>query len=194
MVQVEINDEVVEAKLGERLLNIARRNGSHIGFYCDGHGLCTMCECKVLSGADQLSTPNETEHVWLNEERLAAGYRLGCQTALRGAGPVRVLTRAEEIRRQLGAVLSPPAGTTAAGNLRPLLDNLGAVGWQHIGRWPANLLHGWRRNGLIKLFWPVNDLNLLIEDTARITRRQLAADRAQIGAAPEPPRLSGPEV
>jgi ferredoxin len=186
VVQVEINDEVTEAKLGERLLAVARRNASHIGFYCDGNGLCTMCECKILSGAEQLNEPNDVEHTWLNAERLADGYRLGCQAALRGIGPVRVLTRAEEMRRQLDAVLNPPAGTTAVENLRPLLANIAAVNWQHIGRWPANLLSGIRRLGFVGVLWPVTDLRLLVDDTARVTRRLLpAADRKALTAAPD---------
>ncbi|MBX0327338.1 (2Fe-2S)-binding protein [Oscillochloris sp. ZM17-4] len=178
LIKVEINDEVVEAQLGERLLDIARRNASHIGFYCDGNGLCTMCECKVLSGADQLNPPNATEHVWLSEERLADGYRLGCQAALRGAKPVQVLTRAEEMRRQFNAVMAPPAGTNAADNLRPLLANIAAVNWQHIGRWPFNLLSSMRRLGLLTVLWPVTDMKQLIDDTVRITRRQSAPERA----------------
>jgi ferredoxin len=176
--KVEINDEAVEARLGERLLDVARRNASHIGFYCDGNGLCTMCECKVLSGADQLNPPNATEQVWLNEERLADGYRLGCQAALRGVGPVQVLTRAEEMRRQLNAVLSPPAGTSAADNLRPLLANVAAVNWQHIGRWPTNLLSSISRLGLFTVLWPVTNLNQLVDDTVRVTRRQITTTQA----------------
>ncbi len=187
MLQVEMNDEVFEAKLGERLVSVARRNAAHIGFYCDGNGLCTLCECHVLSGADQLNEPTEVEHTWLTDDRLAEGYRLGCQMSLRGIGRVRVLTRAEEMRRQLDAVLSPPAGTTALENLRPLLDNIVAMNWQHIGRWPANLVDGFQRLGLVALFWPFADLNLLISDTVRITQRLLAADSPSVAAAEQKP-------
>ncbi|MEI7772419.1 MAG: 2Fe-2S iron-sulfur cluster-binding protein, partial [Chloroflexales bacterium] len=175
IIKVEINDEVVDATIGERLLAVARRNASHIGFYCDGNGLCTMCECKVLSGADQLNPPTEVEHVWLSDDRMAAGYRLGCQASLRGVGSVHVLTRAEEMRRQLDAVLAPPAGTTASENLRPLLANIAAVNWQHIGRWPSNLLQSMRRLGIVAVFWPFTDLSRLIDDTVQITRHLLAA-------------------
>jgi ferredoxin len=184
MVQVEINDEAIEAKLGERLLAIARRNASHIGFGCDGNGLCTMCECKILAGADQLNEPTDVEHTWLTNDRMSAGYRLGCQAALRGVGPVHVLTRAEEMRRQLDAVISPPAGTTASDNLRPLLTNIAAMNWQHIGRWPTNLLQSMRRLGLAAVLWPVTDLNLLVDDTVRITRHLLATNGSR-GIAPE---------
>ncbi len=175
MVQVEINDESTDAKLGERIVAIARRNASHIGFYCDGSGICTMCECKVLSGADQLNEPTEVEHTWLTDERLAQGYRLGCQASLRGTGPVQVLTRAEEMRRQCDALLNPPAGTTPADHLQGLLDNIAAINWQHIGRWPFNLLSSINRIGLYSVLWPITNLNLLIDDTVRITQRMLDA-------------------
>ncbi|NNJ09620.1 (2Fe-2S)-binding protein [Chloroflexales bacterium ZM16-3] len=191
VIKVEINDEVMDAQLGERVLAVARRNASHIGFYCDGNGLCTMCECKVLSGADQLNEPTETEHTWLTEERMAEGYRLGCQMSLRGAGSVRVLTRAEEMRRQLDAVLSPPPGTTVSENMRPLLANIAAVNWQHIGRWPANLLTSMSRLGLFTVLWPVTDLNHLLDDTVRITRRLLAVSDGS-GAPEERPAASDP--
>jgi len=171
MVQVEINDEVTDAKLGERLVAIARRNASHIGFYCDGSGICTMCECKVLSGADQLNEPTEIEHTWLSNERIADGYRLGCQAALRGVGPVRLLTRAEEMRRQFNAVLCPPEGTTSADHVGPLLANIAAVNWQHIGLWPGNLLQSIGRLGVFSVLWPITNLNQLLDDTLRITQR-----------------------
>lgn len=195
MAQVEINDEMMQAKMGERLLDIARRNAAHIGFYCDGNGLCTMCECRILSGAEQLNPPTEAEKVWLPAERMAEGYRLGCQAALRGPGPVRALTRAEELRRQLGDVLSPPPGTTAGENLRPFLRNLAEVNWQHIGTFPFNLLRTLGRLGPVKFLWPLEDAGKFIDDTLRITRRQASggAPLAERPALPaEPAALPAP--
>jgi ferredoxin len=173
MVTVEINDETMEAQLGERLLDVARRNAAHIGFYCDGLGLCTTCECRILEGGDQLSPVNEVERTWLPEQRLQDGYRLGCQAGLRGPGQVRVLTRAEELRRQVNAVVAPPAGTTTGDNLRPLLANLAMINWEHIGTFPFNLLRTMQRIGPIRMLFPVQNLNRLVDDTVRITRRML---------------------
>jgi ferredoxin len=189
MVQVEINDEWMEAQLGERLLTIARRNAAHIGFYCDGNGLCTMCECRILSGADQLNPPTEAERTWLPTARLADGYRLGCQAALRGPGPVRALTRAEELRRQLLAVLNPPPGTSAAENLRPFLSNVAMVNWEHIGTFPFNLLRTLNRLGPVRFLWPVEDLNVFVRDTLRITQRMLRGGQPLTVKVVEPPSL-----
>jgi ferredoxin len=177
MPQVEINDEMMEAKLGETLLSVARRHAAHIGFYCDGNGLCTMCECRIISGADQLSPVTEAERTWLPTARMEDGYRLGCQASVRGNGPIRALTRAEELRRQLNAVLSPPVGTTSSENLRPLLANFAMVNWEHIGTWPFNLLRTLQRLGPVRFLWPVNNMELLIRDTRRITERMLDGGR-----------------
>ncbi|WP_129677391.1 2Fe-2S iron-sulfur cluster-binding protein [Candidatus Chloroploca sp. Khr17] len=185
-IQVEINDEMMEAKPGELLLSVARRNAAHIGFYCDGYGLCTMCECRILSGADQLNPPTEAEHTWLPPERMAEGYRLGCQTSLRGAGPVKVLTRAEELRRQFGAVLRPPAGTTTTDNLGPFAANVAMVNWEHIGTFPFNLFRTLRRIGPVKVLLPVRDLNLFVNDTVRITQRMIEDASKPIPAPAKP--------
>ncbi|NJN15626.1 MAG: (2Fe-2S)-binding protein [Oscillochloris sp.] len=190
MVQIEINDEVMEAQLGERLLNIARRNDAHIGFYCDGNGLCTTCECRILSGADQLNPPTEAELTWLPPERRADGYRLGCQAALRGRGDVRVLTRAEELRRQLGAVLSPPPGTTVSQNLGPFIRNVAMINWEHIGTFPFNLLRTMGRIGPFKMLWPVEDMGLLVRDTTRITQRMLNGGQRALPVEKAPPALT----
>jgi ferredoxin len=168
----------MEAQPGERLLDVARRNAAHIGFYCDGQGMCTTCECRILAGADQLSELNEIEQTWLPAARVNDGYRLGCQASLRGPGPVRVLTRAEELRRQLDAVLNPPPGTTVTDNLRPLLSNLAMINWEHIGTFPFNILRSLARLGPVRLLWPIVDLRLFVDDTVRITRRMLDANRA----------------
>lgn len=174
MPQVEINDEIMEAKLGEPLLTVARRNAAHIGFGCDGNGLCTMCECRVLEGGDQLSPLNKAEQAWLPEARVADGYRLACQASVRGKGPIRVVTRAEELRRQLGALLNPPDGTTSADQLRPLLTNVVMINWEHLGRWPFNLLSTFQRLGPVRFLWPFNDMNQFLRDTVRVSERMLA--------------------
>jgi ferredoxin len=189
MPQVEINDEKMEAKLGEPLLTIARRHAAHIGFYCDGNGLCTMCECRIIEGADQLSPVTEAERTWLPTARMDDGYRLGCQASLRGPGPVRALTRAEELRRQLNAVLSPPPGTTSSENLRPFVANVAMVNWEHIGTWPFNLLRTLQRLGPVRFLWPVNNMERLITDTRRITERMLSSGRPTIVEATAQPTM-----
>lgn len=119
-----INDETVEYEPGERLLAVARRNASHIGFVCNGQAICQTCRGRILEGDEYISSPNQAERNLLPEARLDLGYRLACQTTLTRPGPVRVLTRAEELRRQAVAVTSPPPGTTVGRNLGRLISNV----------------------------------------------------------------------
>jgi ferredoxin len=105
MATVIINGDAVDAGQDDNLLELARSKGAHIGFVCDGRGLCATCECTVVKGANQLSEPNEVEKHWLNEEELADGQRLACQAKVTGNGQVEIVTRAEDARRRVMALL-----------------------------------------------------------------------------------------
>jgi ferredoxin len=165
-----INDKPVEADLGEGLLTVARREKAHIGFICDGNGLCTTCECLVLEGAENLSEPNDVEKVWLPESRLKKGYRLACQANIEGKGPVTILTRAEFMRLAWLRMFVPPEGRTRTEYLISLWNQLFEINVQHIGRWPNNLLTSWSRLGLGKLLWPVQDTGEYVRDMGAVFR------------------------
>ena len=102
---VTINDESVSAEPGDNLLALARRKALHIWFVCDGRGLCKTCECRVLSGADNLNPPSKIEKDSISAGRREQGYRLACQSHLIGNGPVSVLSLAEEVRQQAAALI-----------------------------------------------------------------------------------------
>lgn len=154
MTTVTINDVGMEAQPGERILGIARRNGAHIGFVCDGTGFCQTCKVKVLAGSESLSPPTELEKDWIPEQRLAEGWRLGCQTAIRGRGPVEVLTAAEELRRQIFAVINPPPGTSVVSNAGALLANVNQQNIDQVMRYPFNMLNAVSKIGLGRLLNP----------------------------------------
>ncbi|HMQ31939.1 MAG TPA: 2Fe-2S iron-sulfur cluster-binding protein [Chloroflexaceae bacterium] len=180
MPSVIINDVELEAKVGERLLNVARRNAAHIGFVCDGNGVCQTCQCRVLYGADQLSPPSEAELTWMPDRRLAEGHRLACQAVLRGSGPVKVLTKAEELRRQTLDVLRPPAGEDWRDRLEPLLDNLVRMNIDQLARYPLNLVATLARVGPWRFTYPLLDAERWADDGARVARRMAAgADRLE---------------
>ena len=69
MSKVTINDETSDAAAGDNILKLARRMGAHVWFVCDGRGLCRSCECRVISGADQLSPPTKMELGSLTDSR-----------------------------------------------------------------------------------------------------------------------------
>jgi chlorosome envelope protein I len=106
MVTLIFNDESIEAKEDETLVRAARRHGAHVWFLCDGRGICQTCECRVISGAENLGEVSELERIGLGEARRRRGYRLACQARLVGSGPVAVMSRAEELRRRAQQVLS----------------------------------------------------------------------------------------
>ena len=128
MTSLEFNDETIDAREGETLVQAARRHGAHVWFICDGRGICQTCECRVLSGAENLSEPGELERAGLTEERRRKGYRLGCQTRLVGSGPVSVVSRAEELRRRMRDVLVSSAERSLWDRIRYLgADTLSAT-------------------------------------------------------------------
>jgi len=166
-----INDVEMHAKVGENLLGVARRNAAHIGFVCDGNGVCQTCQCRVLSGADQLSPPSEAELAWMPDRRLAAGHRLACQSVIRGHGRVRVLTNVEELRRQTLDVLRPARDVDRRDALEPLLENLVRMSADQLIRYPWNLMAALLRVKPWRFAYPVLDAQRYSDDAARVARR-----------------------
>ncbi|NWJ47824.1 MAG: (2Fe-2S)-binding protein [Chloroflexi bacterium] len=174
MPKVVINDEEFEGAEGDLLLDIARRNGSHIGFMCNGNGACSTCECRVISGAENLSPLSEAEKAWLTPGRLEMGMRLGCQVGLDNNNPnasVVVLTRVEELRRLFFKFLrgTPEGETVLEGNLisfsiRVTLD--------HVVMGPTGLLNSVNRLGIFKTLVPWgSDFNVWLNDGLKVFRR-----------------------
>ena len=124
MPEVIFNDEVFEAREGETLLSLARREGAYVWFLCDGRGLCRTCECKVLHGEQDLSPPSKIECDSISEARRREGYRLACQAELSGTAQVEVVSVVEELRRQSMEVLIPTSAGEAFKNMGRLAGNL----------------------------------------------------------------------
>jgi ferredoxin len=190
---VIVNEVAVEARPGERLLNIARRDAAHIGFVCDGNGICQMCQVRVLSGAEHLNAPTPTEQAWMPEWRLANGHRLACQAALRGPGPVEVLTTVEELRRQTLDVIQPPAGVDRRDALEPLLDNFVRLNVDQLIRYPLNIIGALLQVKPDRLLETLRNPQPYIDDTVRITQKLAAAPftrpRGSIRSDPRTERL-----
>ena len=100
MSRLTINGHITEARPGENVLSLARRDGLHIWFLCDGRGLCRTCECRILAGGENLSSPSAIERDSLSEGRRAEGYRLACQATVEGPGEIDMISTAERLRRQ----------------------------------------------------------------------------------------------
>ncbi len=73
--------ETVPVKAEDTILEHALKHKVNWGFSCT-QGNCARCRSLILEGADCLSPPSEAELDRLDEEEIAAGYRLGCQAEI----------------------------------------------------------------------------------------------------------------
>jgi ferredoxin len=174
MTKLILNDVAMEAKVGERLLNVARRNAAHIGFLCDNAGTCQGCRCTVIGGGENLSPPNEAEQAWITPERLAAGERLACQAIVHSQGEIRVLSRAEELRRLVQGIIAPRAGESRLNPVSPLVTILARMTVDQVTRFPGNVFSTLARVGPLRFAFPVRDRKRLMADMARVAQQQRA--------------------
>ncbi|NTV01890.1 MAG: (2Fe-2S)-binding protein [Chlorobiaceae bacterium] len=96
---IYINDRPCEAQVGNLLLSVAQHNKSHIGYICGGNGICQSCFVYVREGAEFLSQPGEEEKAFISDKLFQEGGRLACRTTIIREGSIRVVTRAETLRR-----------------------------------------------------------------------------------------------
>ncbi len=97
--RIHINDMPCEAQPGDILLDVAKQNKCHIGYICGGSGVCQSCFVYVQEGMGCLSGPSEVEKAFISDKLAEAGGRLACQTRIIKDGNLRVLSRAEMLRR-----------------------------------------------------------------------------------------------
>ncbi len=185
MPKVIINDEELDAADGELLLDIARRNGSHIGFACNGNGICTTCECRVTAGADKLSPFSEAENDWLPQSRKDQGYRLGCQAVVEvnegaTAEPLAVITRAEEIRRMFLGIFRPAEGENVVSNYIKFIAYSVNVTALHVLRMPFGMSGSISRNGLFKTVIPWENTDAFIQDGNRMISKMVGTRKETV--------------
>jgi ferredoxin len=86
MIQVTFisnDNKLVNAPKNSNLLRVSLREKGGIPFKCGG-GLCGTCKCRIEIGLDHTDEVKAKERKHLNDEQLAQGYRMACQTFLRG--------------------------------------------------------------------------------------------------------------
>jgi hypothetical protein len=92
------------------------------------------------------------------------GQRLACQAIIHGQGEVRVLSRAEELRRMVQGVLRPHQGEDRLSNLAPLLPTLEQQTGDQLALFPQNVFRNLRRVGLRRFAFPILDGKRLLRD------------------------------
>lgn len=130
---IHINDHYCQGKPGDRLLDVARANHSHIGYFCGGNGICQTCYVKVLEGHDLLSPLSDPERAMLSDDLVREGTRVGCMTYIEKEGTIRVLSAVEEVKRMYeNHPLQLPAYS-------------GKMGWDALVKFPDTIALQWQR-------------------------------------------------
>lgn len=181
MPKITINDEIVDAAAGDNLLQLARRRALHIWFACDGRGLCRTCECRVVAGAENLSRPSSIELEALSDSRRDGGYRLACQSRVAGNGEVRVISVAEEIRRQTTALVKVPEGGSWMSSVGELAGTLTRLALDFTRTLPNAALHALPQ--LISKPPDLDGVQKYLRDTGRVVERVLRDTRTLGDAA-----------
>ena len=86
MIQVTFitnDNKVVTAPEDSNLLRVSLREKGGIPFKCGG-GICGTCKCKIESGLEHTDEIKSKEKRHLTPEDFAAGYRMACQTFIKG--------------------------------------------------------------------------------------------------------------
>lgn len=96
---ITVNDRECSAQVGDRLLDIARANHSHIGYFCGGNAICQTCYVRVLEGAELLSPMSDAEKAMLSDKLIKEGTRMACQTLIEKPGKITVLSEVEAASR-----------------------------------------------------------------------------------------------
>ena len=66
---------------GSDIAIIANGAGASLPFYCY-EGACETCRVLVVGGGENLNDANPKEMQTLGDEKIAKGYRLGCQVKI----------------------------------------------------------------------------------------------------------------
>lgn len=75
--------KVAVAPVNSNLLRVSLREQGGIPFKCGG-GLCGTCKCRIEQGLEHTDAIKAKERKHLSEEDFANGYRMACQTFLKG--------------------------------------------------------------------------------------------------------------
>ena len=75
--------KTVAAPAGSNLLRLSIREKGGIPFKCGG-GLCGTCRCRIEQGLENTDAIKPKERKHLTEAQLAEGWRMACQTFVKG--------------------------------------------------------------------------------------------------------------
>ena len=79
--------KTVRAASGTRLIDVAAGAGIALDLPCGGEGICGKCRVRIRRG---LGEPGAAEQKFFSQKDLASGWRLACQTIIRGPITVEI--------------------------------------------------------------------------------------------------------
>ncbi len=112
-------DQKAKAREGETLLQLAHRVGLPLNSFCGGKRVCGKCKVVIEETEQALLPPSEKE-IEILGDLIQKGYRLACETVLRGAATVWV---PEETRIRGHVILTSHTAYPFPVRLRPNLDS-----------------------------------------------------------------------
>jgi ferredoxin len=77
------DNRTVEAPSNSNLLRVSLREQGGIPFKCGG-GVCGTCKCRIVSGLENTDAVKPKERRHLTSEQFTEGWRMACQTFVRG--------------------------------------------------------------------------------------------------------------
>ena len=80
---VTADRRTVSAPPNSNLLRVSLREQAGIPFKCGG-GICGTCRCLIERGIEHTDDVKAKERKHLTDEDIAQGYRMACQTFVRG--------------------------------------------------------------------------------------------------------------
>jgi adenylate cyclase len=72
------------ARDNESVLDVARRAGVPLGSSCGGVGVCTRCQIRIITGAENLTPPTAIEVRFGTARGFASDERMACQAIVTG--------------------------------------------------------------------------------------------------------------
>ena len=90
------DNKVLNAEVGDLILDITLENNINHAHACGGEGKCTTCRVLVLEGVEHCSEPTEKEQIIKEKIHSTEEFRLACQTRIRGDMTIRRLVLNKE--------------------------------------------------------------------------------------------------
>lgn len=101
---IKINDDLTKEVIGgETLLLTLTSNGIPIPCPCGGKATCKQCRVQILEGA---ADPLETDKGTFTKKQLKEGWRLSCQTKVKGDLKLHIDMHSLNIKEWVGTVIS----------------------------------------------------------------------------------------